>query len=147
MIKKILFAVVAVIGFATVASARDTYVRNVSVLPQAAQTILSNNFKSKVSVIKIDKEIGRVSDYEVILTDGSEITFDRNGNWKEIEVGLKSKVPSSLIPKGISDYVNKNMRGQKIVGIEKERSGYDVELSNGIDMKFDKAGRFVRYDK
>ena len=28
----------------------------------------------------------------------------------------------------------------------KERSGYDIELSNGIEMKFDKAGNFKRYD-
>ncbi|MDE7160186.1 MAG: PepSY-like domain-containing protein [Muribaculaceae bacterium] len=40
-----------------------------------------------------------------------------------------------------------NHKGASIVGIEKERYGYEVELSNGIEMRFDKQGRFVRYDK
>ena len=42
--------------------------------------------------------------------------------------------------------MNQNQKGQRIVGVDKERHGYDIELSNGIDMKFDKDGNFLRYD-
>lgn len=147
MIKKFLIAIVAMVGIATAAMARDTYARDASVLPKAAQTTLANNFKAGVSVIKIDKDLGRISEYEVILTDGTEITFDRDGNWDNIEVGKKGSIPLAFIPQEIASYVKKNQPGQKIVGIDKERSGYEVELANGIDMKFDKQGKFVRYDK
>lgn len=146
MIKKILLMLVAVIGISTAAGAKDTYSRDVSVLPKAAQTVLSQNFKSGVSVIKIDKDFGRISEYEVILTDGVEITFDRNGNWENIEVPNQSSVPAAFVPNAISAYVKANQPGQRIVGIDKERSGYDVELSNGVDMKFNKEGKFLRYD-
>ena len=142
MIKRLLIALVAVIGMSAAAAARDTYAHDASVLPKAAQTTLSQNFKAHVSVVKIDKDFGRISDYEVILTDGTEITFDRDGNWENVEVSVNGTIPSAFIPSSIADYVRTNMSGQKIVGIEKERTGYDIELANGVDMKFDKNGQF-----
>ena len=140
----ILFAAVAMMAAA--ACARDTYAHDASVLPKAAQTVIANNFKSKVSVVKIDKDFGRGSEYEVILSDGTEISFDRDGNWDNVETSNTSSVPKAFIPQGIRDFVSKNHSGARIVGIDKERSGYDVELSNGIEMKFNKAGQFLRYD-
>lgn len=147
MVKKLLILIAVVIGISIPANARDSYARDASVLPKAAQVILTNNFKSAVSVIKIDKDLGRVSEYEVVLTDGSEITFDKNGNWKSVEVGLNNSMPAGFIPSTVADYVKKNVPGQKIIGIEKERSGYEVELRNGVELKFDKQGKFVRFDK
>lgn len=147
MIRKILLVAVATFGVSTASMARDTYAHSASVLPKAAQTTIANNFKADVSVVKIEKDFGRVSEYEVVLTDGTEITFDRDGNWDNVEVGMRGTIPSAFIPNEIAGYVKKNQPGQKIVGIDKERSGYDVELANGVDIKFDKQGRFVRYDK
>lgn len=146
MFKKILFAAIALLGISTVAVARDTYAHDASVLPEAARTTIANNFKAKVNLVKIDKDFGRVSEYDVILTDGTEITFDRNGNWDQIEVGVNGKIPTAFIPDAVAAYVRNNQPGQNIVGIDKERNGYEVELANGVEMKFDTQGRFVRYD-
>lgn len=129
-----------------VASAADEYSRNPLVLPTAARTTLDRNFKAEVSIIKIDKTLGRVDDYEVVLTDGTEIKFDRSGNWKEIEVARDRKIPADFVPAGVATYVKNYHKGANVVGIEKERSGYEVTLSNGVDMKFDKQGNFKRYD-
>lgn len=145
--KKIALLFLMAIGAISAASAKDTYAHDATVLPKAAQTTIANNFKSEVSLVKIDKNFGRVSEYEVILTDGTEISFDRNGNWDNVETSASKSVPSAFIPKGISSYVAKNHKGARVVGIDKERSGYEVELSNGIDIKFNKAGEFQRYDK
>lgn len=145
--KKITFMLLIMIGVISAASAKDTYAHDASVLPKAARTTISNNFKSEVSLVKIDKDFGRVSEYEVILTDGTEISFDRDGNWYNVETSAAKSVPAAFIPKGISNFVAKNHKGARIVGIDKERNGYDVELSNGIDIKFNKAGEFRRYDK
>lgn len=147
MIKKLLIALIAVVGLSSAATARDVYSHDGSVLPKAAQTTIANNFKAKVSIVKVDKEFGRISDYETILTDGTEITFDRDGNWENIEVNISKSVPSAFVPASIASYVKKNQPGTRIVGIEKERKGYEIELSNGVDIKFDTAGNFVRYDK
>lgn len=146
MLKKILIAVIAVIGVSLSASARDSYSHDASVLPKAAQTVIAKNFKSNVSLVKVDKDFGRVSEYEVIMSDGSEISFDRNGNWENVEVNVSKSVPAGFIPEAISSYVKKNQPGQRIVGIEKEKNGYEVELSNGVDIKFNKEGQFLRFD-
>ena len=135
-----------VIATAFGASAKDTYSHDPSTLPQSARTTIKNNFTSEISLIKIDNEFGRVSDYEVILTDGTEIKFDRNGNWEDVECSLNDTVPSSFIPSQVAAFVKKNQPDTHIVGIEKERSGYEVQLSNGVEMKFDRQGQFQKYD-
>ena len=135
-----------VLGLAMSAQARDSYSRDASVLPQGARTTLSKCFKGKVSLVKIDKTLGHINDYEVVLTDGTEVEFDAKGNWKSVETSIKSSVPSSLLPKSIISYVGKNHKGQKIVGAEKKGSKYEIELSNGLDLEFSLNGDFVKYD-
>ncbi len=144
--KKLLLSLLLVLGVSVVACARDSYTRDVSQLPVAAQTILKQNFKAGVSIIKIDTELGRIDDYEVILTDGTEITFDRSGNWKEIETRVGASVPAKLVPAAIAQYVKANQKGTSIIGIEKDRKGYEVTLSNGVEMKFNSQGGFIKYD-
>ncbi|RXE69944.1 hypothetical protein ED328_00800 [Muribaculaceae bacterium Isolate-001 (NCI)] len=144
--KKLLMVLAILIGIAGYGFAKDIYAHDASVLPKAAQSIIAKNFKAKVSVVKMDKDFGRVTEYEAILADGTEISFDRDGNWDNIEVNKSKSVPAALVPKGIRNFVAKQQPGQRIVGIDKERSGYDVELTNGIDLKFNKAGQFIRYD-
>lgn len=129
----------------TSAIARDKCYRDDSVLPVAARTQLGRHFKAKVSLVKIDKEYGRISEYDVVLTDGTQIEFDKVGNWKSVEVRRGAEVPAGLIPSGISSYVKRNQK-QKIVGIEKSRRYYEVELANGVEMLFDYSGNFVKYD-
>lgn len=144
--KKIILVFALIVSIAIGASAKDTYSRDVSVLPEAARTALAKNFKSKVNLIKIDKELGRISEYEVILNDGTEITFDSKGNWDNVEVRKSSSVPSAMIPQPIKNYVQTKHKGARIIGIDKERHGYDIELSNGVEIQFDKNGTFLRYD-
>ncbi len=146
MIKKILLAFIAIIGLSISASAGDHYAHDASVLPKAAQTTLANNFKSKVTLVKIEKDFGRISEYEAILSDGSEVTFDHAGNWKNVEVSIKGSVPSFFIPIEIRNYVKSAQPKQKIIGIEKERNGYEIELTNGVEMKFNNKGQFIKYN-
>lgn len=144
--KKLLLIFALLLGMASGASAKDNYAHDASVLPPAAKTTISKNFKADVSLVKIEKALGVVKEYEVILTDGTEITFDSKGNWENVETNINKSVPSGFIPKSIADFVKKNQSGAKIIGIEKEHSGYEVELSNGVDIKFDKNGNFKKYD-
>ena len=144
--KKIAFLLLIIAGAVTAANAKDVYAHDASVLPVAARTTISNNFKAKVSVVKIEKDFGRANEYEVTLSDGTEISFDRAGNWENVETNKNKSVPATMIPKNIRDYVAKNHSGTRIVGIEKDRNGYEVELSNGIDIKFTKTGEFKKYD-
>ncbi len=144
--KKLLIIFAVLIGVFT-ASVRDNYSHHAADLPNSAQVVLKNNFKADVSHIKIEKNFGKIKEYDVVLTDGTEITFDSHGNWKDIEVRQNASVPASLVPKAIADYVKQNQKNAKITGIEKEKSGYEVELSNGVEIKFNSAGQFLRFEK
>ncbi len=123
MIKKIFLALIAIVSMTATVSAADEYAHDASVLPKAAQTILSNNFKAKVTVVKIEKDFGKVSEYEAILSDGTEVSFDRNGNWKNIEVSANSSVPSFFVPKEISELRKKEQTRLKLIRIERNRTG------------------------
>ena len=144
--KKLMLILAVIIGAFT-ASARNNYSHNPADLPNSAQTILKNNFKAGVNHIKIEKDFGKIKEYDVVLTDGTEVSFDSHGNWKDIEVRQNASVPSSLVPKAITEYIKLNQKKVKITGIEKNRSGYEVELSNGVEIKFNSEGQFLRYDK
>lgn len=143
--KKIILCLAFILAICLSAIARDQVTRNVSALPTKAQTTISQNFKAKVNHIKIDSKVLGGKEYDVILNDGTEVEFDKDGNWKEIDCGTNA-VPSGLIPKAIQNYVSTNYKGQKIVQIEVDRSKYKVELLNGVDLEFDRSGRFLRVD-
>lgn len=135
----LIFAAIIGIG---VAYARDRVTSNVNELPQVARTTLSTHFKNvKVNHIKIDEGIFGADDYDVVLENGTEIDFDGDGKLKEVEAGING-VPSSLILKPILNYITKNYAKCKIVGYEIKRNGYEVELNNGIEVKFDRNGSF-----
>lgn len=144
--KKLLFILTIMLGVSFGACARDNYTRDVKVLPKAALNMINNTFKKKVSLIKIDKSFGSVDEYEVVLENGTEIEFDAKGNWKSVETSLNHSVPVSLLPKEIVLYIAKNFKGQKVVGIKQKRSSIEIELSNDIDIIFDRQGNFLKYD-
>jgi len=145
MKKSLIALVVALCSFGAI-QARDQVVRDVTLLPKAAQTFLSKNFKSDVSFIKIEKTMGYVHEYEVVLTDGTEVNFNRDGSWDNVETPGDKAVPSQIVPKAITNYVSKNFPRQHIVSIDKEKHGYDIELESGLDLVFDRAGNFKRID-
>lgn len=145
--KKFLLLIAVAFAGCFAAQAKDEYVRDVNYLPQTAKAFISQLFKGgDVSVIKLDKTLGKVTEYEVIMQDGTEISFDRNGNWDNVEMPVKKSVPKAIVPAEIAGYVAKNYPNQRIVSIDKDRSGYEIELHSGVDLKFNKAGQFKRID-
>lgn len=145
--KKLIASIALVMMGALTMMARDRVTTNVNELPAVAQATLNKYFaKSKVNHIKIDKKTFGGADYDVVLDNGTEIEFDSNGNWKEIDCGM-NKVPDGIILKPISDYVKKNFKGAKIVSIEVSRNKYDIELADGTDLEFDRDGTFRRIDR
>ena len=142
--KKIFTLIMAAALVSGVASARDKITTDVNELPESARTLLSQYYHGAgVSRIKIDSKISGQSDYEVVLDDGTEIEFAHDGSLKEIESGRDGVVPENLILKSIRDYVSTNYVGRKIVSMDVERNGYDIELSDGVELKFNKSGKVL----
>lgn len=101
-----------------------------SELPKAAQTFLTKYFPGD-NVRKAEKDQGRRGmEYEVDLMSGAEVDFMENGDWKEVKAAKGKSVPAA-----ISKYISTNFKGQTIVEIGRKRGGYEVELSNGTELK------------
>ena len=143
--KKIFALLAAIILSVGAIYARDKVTSNVNVLPQTARTLLAKHFpKVAVNHIKIDSDVFS-KDYDVVLQNGTEVSFDKDGNLKEVEAGVNT-VPDGLILKPIRQYVKSNFKGRRIVSLDIDRNSYDIELSDGLELKFDRAGNFLRID-
>lgn len=147
MKKLMILMAVLILGIGQ-AFAKDSYTIDRSKLPKEARTFLSTHFpKAEIRMIKIDKPLLQNPDYEVKFTNGQSVEFDRYGKWKEVDCESQ-RVPDAIIPKPVLKYINRNYSSAFITQIDKDSKGYDVELSNGIELKFDLSGNFrsVDYD-
>ena len=106
-----------------------------SQLPQAAQTFLSKYFPSD-KLKTAEKEQGyRGAEYDVDLASGAEVDFRENGEWKHVKAAKGKAVPAAIIPAAITKYVSTNYAGKRIVEISRKRGGYELELSNGTELR------------
>ena len=55
-------------------------------------------------------------------------------------------VPQVLVPEAIAAYVQATFPNNVITKIDKERYGYEIELSNDMDLKFNKKGNLIGID-
>lgn len=124
----------------------DRISKNPNDLPRQSREFLDKHFAGlAISHIKIEKNLIGVDSYDVILTDGSKIEFDKAGAWEEIKRPA-SPVPASLLPVFIKKYVAENYAGIDVLAIEKDTKEYEVKLQNGIELKFDLQGKLTDID-
>ena len=110
-------------------------------LPATAQAMLKQNFSDKVPLaITADRD-----DYKVMYQSGEKVEFDKKGNWKDIEC-KGGQVPANLIPSEITAKVSNKFPGTTITEIDRDRRGYSVKLSNGLELEFNKKFKIVELD-
>ena len=110
-------------------------------LPKAVKTFVQTNFKDQ-KILYAEKD---GSTYECRLADGTKIEFTKKGVWTKIECKAAA-VPACFVPDAIQEYVKANFPGCTVTTIDKERYGYDIELSNDIDLKFNNKGVLIGMD-
>lgn len=139
--KKIaMIAVVLVVALAAV-SARDRIV-SADALPKAARDFIAANFAGK-TVQYVEQEF---NEYEVHLSDRTEIKFTGNGDWDTIK--CYEGIPANVLPAGITSYVSQNFAGAKILEADKDWNNIQVKLSNWMEVFFDNNGKYLgqKYD-
>lgn len=115
-------------------------------LPAAAQTFLKTHFADLTLAYAVEDPKFVGSEYEVTYTDRTEVDFRPNGEWSSVERRYAA-VPASVVPTQISDYVAKSsFPNQYIKKIERDAYTWEIELSNGIEIKFDKEFRVIDID-
>ena len=118
---------------------------SVNALPAKAQTLLNNHFNSQ-KVMLATIESGVVSrSYDVVLQNGTKLEFDKKGNLAEINC-KQGIVPALLIPQAIKNYLKDNYAGQSVKKIEMNKNEYEVELTNGLDLTFNKHFQLIDID-
>ena len=118
---------------------------SVNALPAKAQTLLNNHFNSQ-KVMLATIESGVVSrSYDVVLQNGTKLEFDKKGNLTEINC-KQGIVPALLIPQAIKNYLKDNYAGQSVKKIEMNKNEYEVELTNGLDLTFNKHFQLIDID-
>ena len=145
--KKILISAAILFASIAIASADDRErPTTVDKLPANAQQFLSQHFKnlSVAFVVEDPKMVG--SEYEVTYTDRTEVDFNPQGEWTSVECKYNA-VPASVVPRQISDYVAKsNFPWQHIKKIERNPYTWEIELSGGLEIKFDMNFNVIGYD-
>ena len=143
MKKRIIFAAL-LLGFVIAAPAQKKI--ETSELPKPAQEFLQKHFSDiPIKVAKKDAEHGEKG-YEVILTDGTEVEFWKDGVYREVD-GDDKPIPTDFIPASVKDYVAKNYPNEKITHIDYGHKDLDVDLTNNIDLEFTKEGKFLKGKK
>ena len=79
------------------------------------------------------------------MASGMKIEFDNKGEWIEVDCKYTS-VPEAIVPAKIGDYVKKNYPSSKIVEIKKQYNGWEVNISGGLELTFDKTYRLTEVD-
>lgn len=114
-------------------------------LPTEAQQFVGKYFgKEEVSHVMKDAEF-HGTDYKVVFVSGSKVEFDTNGNWTEIDCRY-STVPNAIVPDKIESYIKDSYAANKVVEIKRERNEWEVKLTGGLELTFNKDFQLIDID-
>lgn len=121
---------------------------SVSELPQAAQHLLKNYFPgTRVTHCRHSQVWG---EYEVKVSGGYELGFDKKGVWEEIDskhAPLSHRLVN-LLPSGAVKYLADNYPEAKVKSMEQRQNIYKISLSSPeVKLYFTKSGEFVKQKK
>ncbi len=141
--KRIFTLIAIAIVSLSVAKAYDKPV-NFNQLPAAAQSFIKANYPDeKISYSTVDDDFIR-PDYTVMFANGTKVQFNHDGSLEKIE--SRAGVPMGLIPVQISEYVKLHYPEAVITGYETGKKFFEIELSNRLEMKFNKNYNLVEID-
>lgn len=112
-------------------------------LPATVQTYISTHFSGN-SITRAVKQKDKNELYEVTLSDGTKLEF--NAQNEVIDIDGKSKLPNSVIPNKILNYITVNYPSNYIVGWELQNGNQEVQLNNQVVLVFNAAGDFLRIE-
>lgn len=114
-------------------------------LPASVQAFVTQHFPSQ-TITYADKDWEWFGyKYDVVLADGTQISFDTDDQWDKVS-SMVNPVPAALVPAPIATHVNANFPSVAIIKIDKERYGYDIELANQLELKYNHQGALMEMD-
>ncbi len=107
-------------------------------LPKNALEFIQRYFPN-VSILyaEMDKK-----GYEVQLSNGVEIEFLRNGEFKEID-GNYVAIPFEILPQTVANTVRRTYPNTVITKIERKWNLYEIKLNNMMELYIDANGQLL----
>ena len=116
-----------------------------SSLPQPARDFVGMHFPEAKSLrTKVEKGIFSI-EYEVTLSNGFSVEFDRKGRWKEVD-GNGQTLPDAVIPPAILETLRKDFPDNAAIEISFDDGVYEVTFDNGMEYEFEGSGKLVHFD-
>jgi hypothetical protein len=113
-------------------------------IPGSIKQYVETHF-SPNTIIRVVKDFEfNTFTYEVYLGQNIELEF--NEGLKIISIESISKLPNSVIPQAILDYVAQIYPNSFITDWELEQNHQQVELNTNQDLEFNMDGTFIRID-
>lgn len=130
-------------GVMTLTSCNDEKDIDFSGLPATAQAFIKQYFPgTEVTRAVRDKDHG-TKDYEVTLSDGTELDFDESGTWTKVDCHF-SNLPAGILLPTIATHIETTYPDAVAYKVEKELGGYEVSINSGKELIYTGDGTFVR---
>lgn len=107
-------------------------------LPAAAKNFINTHFKG-VSVMYVERDM---SSFDVVLSDGTKIDFNINGEWTEVD-GKYKPIPTGFIQNAVLSKVKATQQGAQIIDVDREFNGYKFKFTNGMKVYTDNNGNIL----
>ena len=142
--KRIIALILSLSVFALSAKSDDKPI-DYEQLPAAARAFIQSDFPAlSISFITRDADLLDTT-YDVHFTNGLKLEFNSKGEWKEIS-NATALIDTKYIPKEILASIASRWPDAGIKKIERYRQGYEIELTNRLELKYDKHFRLVEID-
>lgn len=115
-------------------------------LPIKARDFIDTYFpRSIISKIDMDPDYDG-AEYEVEFRDGTEVEFDGYGDWIKVKAKDGRGVPDAIVPEEIWQFVDFRYPDERIEEISRHLVGWEVELSNDVEIRFSNDFRVLEID-
>ena len=148
--KKII-ALLAVALVASMAWAEDLEKKvSLQELPEKAQEFLNTYFEGvKVKkVIKTTDAYTFVEEFDVYLSNKTQIEFDMVGAWNEITLkNKKVEMPRFIYPNRVVDTIDNQYADKKIVKVSNDGMEYDIKFKDGSEVTINALCKMLEFEK
>lgn len=114
-------------------------------LPEKALSFINTYFSQKEISFVLSEQEGLTIEYEVRFANGAKAEFDKNGELDKIDCNTQA-VPEGVVPQAVKDYVKAKFPKDKITEWGKDDRRWKAELTNGLELIFDKNYKFIKID-
>ncbi len=116
-------------------------------LPGTAKEFIETHYPDATikQVVKEREDLRNT--YDVILDNQVKLSFENSGACYEAESTNTLKLPDSMIPTNVLEYVAKNYPEAFIIEWDKDKTDQEIKLNTNVELIFNLSGGFLRVDK